>query len=100
MTSWPIISLMIFIPVFGSVIISLIGGEEKTVSRNCKMVALWTSLVVLILSIFSWVTFPSDESFHFVEEFNFISSIGLSYRLGMDGICLLYTSPSPRDLEE
>ena len=53
MTSWPILSLMIFIPIFGAIIISLIGGERKTVDKNSKMVALWTSLVVLVLSIFA-----------------------------------------------
>ena len=90
MTGWPILSLMIFIPVFGAIIISLIGGDEKTVFNNSRIVALWTSLVVLILSILAWITIPSDGNFYFVEEIDFISSIGLSYRLGIDGISLVF----------
>ena len=90
MTGWPILSLMIFIPVFGAIIISLIGGDEKTVFNNSRIVALWTSLVVLLLSILAWITIPSDGNFYFVEEIDFISSIGLSYRLGIDGISLVF----------
>ena len=90
MTGWPILSLMIFIPVFGAIIISLIGGNEKTVFNNSRIVALWTSLVVLLLSILAWITIPSDGNFYFVEEIDFISSIGLSYRLGIDGISLVF----------
>ena len=90
MTNWPILSLMIFIPFFGAIIISLIGGDPKTVSSNSKIVALWTSLVVLILSIFSWITMPTDGEFYFLEEIDLISSIGLSYRLGVDGISLVF----------
>ena len=90
MTGWPILSLMIFIPVFGAIIISLIGGDEKTVFNNSRIVALWTSLVVLLLSILAWITIPSDGNFYFVEEIDFISSVGLSYRLGVDGISLVF----------
>ena len=90
MTNWPILSLMIFIPFFGAIIISLIGGDPKTVSSNSKIVALWTSLVVLILSIFSWITMPTDGEFYFLEELDLISSIGLSYRLGVDGISVVF----------
>ena len=40
MTNWPILSLMVFIPLFGAFIISLIDGEEKNIVKNSKMVAL------------------------------------------------------------
>ena len=75
MTNWPILSLMVFIPLFGAFIISLIDGEEKNIVKNSKMVALWTSMVVFILSIFLWATFPTDPGFHFIEEVNIFSSV-------------------------
>ena len=90
MTNWPILSLMIFIPLFGAFIIALIDGEEKNIIKNSKMVALWTSMVVFVLSIFLWATFPSISGFHFVEEVNIFSSIGITYRLGIDGISMLF----------
>ena len=37
MTSWPILSLMIFIPLFGAFFISLIDGDERTVNKNTKI---------------------------------------------------------------
>jgi len=90
MTSWPILSLMIFIPLFGVLFISLIDGDERTVNKNTKMVAMWTSIVVFILSIFVWVNFPISSGFHFVEEVSLFSSLGISYRLGIDGISMLF----------
>tara|TARA_B100000686_G_scaffold353632_1_gene460035 strand:+ start:11577 stop:13070 length:1494 start_codon:yes stop_codon:yes gene_type:complete len=90
MTNWPILSLMIFIPLFGAFIISLIDGEEKNININCKMVAIWTSLVVFVLSIFMWSTFPNSIGFHFIEEVIIFSSVGISYRLGVDGISMLF----------
>ena len=61
MTSWPILSLMIFIPLFGAFFISLVDGDERTIIKNTKMVAMWTSVVVLILSIFVWVNFQDQK---------------------------------------
>lgn len=90
MTSWPILSLMIFIPLFGAFFISLIDGDERTVNKNTKMVAMWTSIVVFILSIFVWISFPESNGFHFVEEVSLFSSLGISYRLGIDGISMLF----------
>ena len=90
MSSWPILSLMIFIPIFGAFFISLIDGEEKTVIKNTKMVALWTSLVVFTLSLFLWLNFPKTNGFHFIEEVNLFSAAGISYRLGIDGISMLF----------
>ena len=90
MTSWPILSLMIFIPLFGAFFISLIAGEEKTIIKNTKMVAMWTSIVVFILSIFIWINFPQTSGFHYIEEVRLFSSIGVSYRLGLDGISMLF----------
>ena len=90
MTSWPILSLMIFIPLFGAFFISLIDGDERTVNKNTKMVAMWTSIVVFILSIFVWINFPRSSGFHFVEEVSLFSSLGISYRLGIDGISMLF----------
>ena len=90
MTSWPILSLMIFIPLFGAFFISLIDGDERTVNKNTKMVAMWTSIVVFILSIFVWISFPGSNGFHFVEEVSLFSSLGISYRLGIDGISMLF----------
>ena len=90
MTSWPILSLMIFIPSFGAFFISLIDGDERTVNKNTKMVAMWTSIVVFILSIFVWISFPESNGFHFVEEVSLFSSLGISYRLGIDGISMLF----------
>jgi len=90
MTNWPILSLMIFIPLFGAFIIGLIDGEDKAIIKNSKMVAIWTSLVVFILSLFMWLVFPNSSGFYFIEEVPILSSLGIFYRLGIDGISMLF----------
>ena len=54
------------------------------------MVAMWTSLVVFILAVFVWINFPNSNGFHFIEEVSLFSAIGVSYRLGIDGISMLF----------
>ena len=90
MTNWPILSLMIFIPLFGAFIIGLIDGEDKAINKNSKMVAIWTSLVVFILSLYMWLVFPNNPGFYFIEEVPIFSSVGIFYRLGIDGISMLF----------
>lgn len=50
MTDWPILSLVAFLPLAGALFILLLNGTEEAVARNARWAALWTSLVVFVLS--------------------------------------------------
>ena len=90
MTSWPILSIITFLPLVGAAFILLIRGDEKTVARNAKYLALWTTIITFILSLILWLRFDkSTAEFQFVEKTSWLSE-NISYHMGIDGISLLF----------
>ncbi len=84
---FPILSLLIYIPLIGAIILFLISGEHKEALRS---VALGTTLINFVLSLILLVYFdPSTYKMQFVERVNWIPGVGVEYFLGMDGISLL-----------
>ena len=66
---FPILSLITWLPLVGGLIIMSVRGDEETVASNARWTALWTSLIVLVLSVVLWVKFDQGEAgFQFVEE--------------------------------
>ena len=47
---FPILSLITWLPLVGGLIIMSVRGDEETVASNARWTALWTSLIVLVLS--------------------------------------------------
>jgi NADH-quinone oxidoreductase subunit M len=91
MSSWPLLSLVAFLPIVGVALILVLRGEEQAVARNARWIALWTSLVVLALSIVIWVDFdPRRAGFQFVEEAMWFPGLHIAYHLGIDGISLFF----------
>ena len=89
--SWPIISLVTFLPTIGALAILLIRGDQQTVARNARATALWTSIATFIVSIFLWVGFDTlTADFQFVEKIAWIPSFGINYHMGVDGISVFF----------
>jgi NADH-quinone oxidoreductase subunit M len=85
----PILSLITFLPLAGAAFILLVRGEPAVVARNVRWVALWTSLIVFVLSIGVWMAFdPSTAAFQFVERAAWMPGFNITYHLGVDGISL------------
>ncbi len=83
---FPILSLIIFLPLFGSFFILF----SKSSSNGPIYVAILTTLVNFLLSLFLWWTFDKNfEGFQFVEEKNWISGY-IKFKLGIDGISILF----------
>jgi NADH-quinone oxidoreductase subunit M len=88
---FPILSLITWLPLVGGVIIMLVRGDEETVASNARWTALWTSLIVLVLSVVLWVRFDTGEAgFQFVEEIPWLPEYGVGYKMGIDGISVLF----------
>jgi NADH-quinone oxidoreductase subunit M len=88
---FPILSLITWLPLVGGLIIMSVRGDEETVASNARWTALWTSLIVLVLSIVLWVKFDQGEAgFQFVEELPWLPEYGVGYKLGVDGISVLF----------
>jgi NADH-quinone oxidoreductase subunit M len=89
MTELPILSLITFLPIVGTLFILTIQGEPDVVARNARSVALWTSLVTFILSLFLWINFENGTAaFQFVEDVPWMPSYNIGYRMGVDGISM------------
>src|SRR3546814_6485433 len=56
--------------------------------RGARRVALLGTAVPLALMIVAWLRFDGDGGFELVESMSWIPSIGVSYRVGVDGLSL------------
>src|SRR5438034_638424 len=91
MSDWPILSLVTFLPIVGSVLILLLRGDSEAVARNARYLALWTSLLTFLLSTALWFGFDrSSADFQFVEQASWIPVFGIRYYMGVDGISMLF----------
>jgi NADH-quinone oxidoreductase subunit M len=87
---FPILSLITFLPLAGVLLLTTLSGAEEAVARNARWIALWTSLIVLGLGIYLWVSFdPGQAGFQFIEDHPWFSGVGVDYHMGVDGISLL-----------
>jgi len=88
---FPVLSLITWLPLVGCLIIMSVRGDEETVASNARWTALWTSLVVLVLSLVLWVKFdPGEPGFQFIEEVPWLPEYGVGYKMGVDGISVMF----------
>ncbi len=86
--SWPILSTLLLIPIFGTITILLINSNDDIGKRNIKTVALYTSLVNFIVSLLLWINFDKlTSSFQYVEQYYWLSE-NITYHVGVDGISI------------
>jgi NADH-quinone oxidoreductase subunit M len=91
MSDWPLLSLVIFLPLAGAGFIMLIRGEPDVVAQNARSVALWTSGITFLLSILIWANFDSSQAgFQLVEKGQWFVGVDINYHVGVDGISLWF----------
>jgi len=89
--SWPILSTITFLPLLGALLIVLLRGNDESVTRNARYIALWTTLLTFILSLLMWSAFdPTTAQFQFLEERAWFGTI--KYRMGVDGISMPFVA--------
>ena len=88
---FPVLSLITWLPLVGCLIIMSVRGDEATVASNARWTALWTSLIVLVLSLVLWVKFdPGEPGFQFIEQVPWLPEYGVGYKMGVDGISVMF----------
>ena len=88
--NFPILSIIIFLPLVGVLLILLNSGDEIKVKKTSFRVSLLTSLLVFIMSLFLWLQFDNTtKDFQFVENKKWIVDF-INYRVGVDGISILF----------
>ena len=83
------ITLLLLIPILGSLI--LLPIKENTIKSQIQMkkIALITSLINLFLSLFLWYQFDSNTTqFQFVSEFKQLNLFHLNF--GVDGVSIYF----------
>jgi len=81
---FPVLSLIVFIPIIAGLLLLLIPSERKS---EIRVAALAASLIALVLSI--WVYFSYDVSaggYQFIERYDWLPQLGISYYVGVDGM--------------
>ena len=91
MNSFPILSSIIILPLFGALISMLVKGSEKDVSKNVRDLALWISIVEFGLVALLCYQFDfSNGDFQNIEKKILLSKFGISYFLGVDSLSLVF----------
>jgi NADH-quinone oxidoreductase subunit M len=88
---FPILSLLTWLPLAGGLFIMTVRGTDEVIASNARWAALWTSLIVFAISLVLWVKFDTTNSgFQFQESLSWLPEFGVGYRMGLDGISVLF----------
>jgi NADH-quinone oxidoreductase subunit M len=85
----PWLTLLILVPLFGGIVVAGLGAEQRRLARG---LALAISCVGLIGALCLWKHFDAGLGGlqpRFDERHEWVKSLGIEYRLGMDGLGLL-----------
>jgi NADH-quinone oxidoreductase subunit M len=87
--NFPIISALILLPTIGALFLFFSKNSNES-NLTVKYVALFTSLVNFLLSIYLWYLFDQSTSeFQFVEDRKWLVGF-VNYKVGIDGISILF----------
>ena len=83
-THWPLLSLLIWLPILGGVLSLIVGDRRPDAAR-------WTSLVFAIIALVLTVPLflgfdPATTDMQFVEQHAWIPAFNIQYHLGVDGL--------------
>ncbi len=92
MSTFPILSLITFLPLLGALLIFFLGGaKQEDLDKNAKSTALFVSLFTFGLSLFMYSMFDNTNGgFQLIEHKQWFANLDISYRLGVDGISVLF----------
>jgi len=88
MASWPMLSVVTFLPLVGALFIMLLPGDEASTKRNARWTAWWVTVVDLVIALMLAARFdPASAEFQFVEKKAWLAGT-ITYQMGVDGISL------------
>ena len=88
-TTWPILTILTFLPMIGVVFLLLIRGDDDVVIRNSRNVALWVSGFTFVMSLFVLFNFdPAVAGYQFEDRGIWLALDGIGYHMGVDGISM------------
>ncbi|OGK90345.1 MAG: NADH dehydrogenase [Candidatus Rokubacteria bacterium GWC2_70_24] len=82
-----LLSAVTFLPAVGAVVIALLPRGQERLARS---LALLTALAAFVISLPLYTGFDAGQAaYQFVENRDWMPSLGIAYHLGIDGISLL-----------
>ena len=89
--SFPILSLITFLPLLGVFFILFIRGDDETIAKNARSTALLTSIFTFAASLYMYAAFDkSSANFQFIERLPWLPGFNISYKMGVDGISIFF----------
>jgi NADH-quinone oxidoreductase subunit M len=86
LANWPLLSLLIWLPIFGGVAVLLLGEQRKNWAKG---VALAVAVLTFCLCLPLYSLFDTGSAaMQFVERQPWIAAFNVYYQLGIDGIAL------------
>lgn len=83
---FPILSVTLLLPVLAALLIGFVQDQKRA-----RQVAVGSSLAVLALTLMTTQVFtPGSAQLQMVETLNWLPSMGIHYRLGVDGLSILF----------
>jgi NADH-quinone oxidoreductase subunit M len=82
----PVLSVLIFLPVVGAVVVGLIDRRREDVIRWAGLSAALAALAVAVIIAVRFV--PGTAAMQFEEHTPWIPAAGIGYHLGVDGVAL------------
>jgi NADH-quinone oxidoreductase subunit M len=85
------LSLIVFLPLAGAVLVLLAGGRGDRHDREplVRNLAMGFALATFGATLWLWSRFdPASADYQFVEQYSWIPAFGIQYYVGVDGISL------------
>ena len=87
--NFPILTSLILLPTIGALFLFFTKDNNES-NTTAKYVALFTSIVNFLISIYLWISFDQSASnFQFIEDRKWIDGF-INYKVGIDGISILF----------
>ena len=83
--SFPWLSVLIFLPLAGAVLLTIVPRNEPGLARGLAFA--WSSLIFLVSLGLLW-KFDPGAGYQLAENREWLPSLGAGYRIGIDGISL------------
>ena len=83
---FPLLSAIAYLPLVGGLLIFLIPGTTR---ERARLIALISAVGSFVLSMIMLVAFDHNAEFQFTEKANWLTGLGASYHMGVDGMAVL-----------
>ncbi len=89
---FPLLSAIAYLPAIGALIILFLPNVSKETSRTVALLAALGSFALSVFLLFDFTpdsAFQADKTVPYQEKIDWLSEIGVSYFLGVDGIAVV-----------